>query len=309
MDQPTFRSPSAADLPAMAALAAQCQPDPDRFCMYIGTDAESIAADVAEADRWTDSTVVAERDGELIGWLLAEVDPDMGRLWWWGPFATEALDPIGDQLYTEVRRCLDENFDVAFDEEEACADDRSVSIPAWCARHGLESNTASVLLRRNPGPIAVVDDRIRPLVGAPPDSESPSESESDSDEEAARRAVRALHDIAFPGTHTTPAALVASTHPRSVIEVDGAVVGYVAFEMQSDGSGYIDYLAVDEAQQGQGFGGALVDYACKQMFEAGAAYAHLTVREDNAAARALYARLGFIEERLARPFRRGFSLD
>ena len=284
--------------------------------MYLGMDAESIAADVAEADRWTETTVVAERNGELIGWLLAEVDPDMGRLWWWGPFATEALDPIGDQLRTEVRRCLAENFDVAFDEEEACADDRSVSIPAWCARHDLVSNTASVLLRRNPGPIAA-DPRVRPLAGSTSDPSSKSDPNStsdpgpnsDPDDEAARRSVQALHDLAFPGTHTTAAALVASTHPRSVIEVDGVVVGYVAFEMQSDGSGYIDYLAVDEGQRGHGFGGALVDYACKQMFEAGVTHAHLTVREDNAAARALYARLGFIEERLVRPYRRGFSLS
>ena len=290
----------------MAALAAACQPNPDLFCMYLGMEADSIAADVLDADRWTETTVVAERDGQLIGWLLAEVDPEMGRLWWWGPFSAEGLDPLGDQLYVEVRRRLTENIDATFDEEEACADDRSSSIPAWCARHGMEPETASVLLRRNPGPVTA-DPRVRLLrtAGSTPDSDTGPAADGARD----REAVQALHDVAFPGTHSTAEALVASTHPRLVIDVDGQVAGYVAFEMQSDGSGYIDYIAVTEHQQGQGLGGALVETASKQMFDAGVTHVHLTVREDNAAARALYARLGFIEERLARPYRRGFRLS
>ncbi len=280
----------------MAALAETCQVDPDVFCMYIGEDAASIATDVSEVERWTETTVLAERRGddgtELVAWLLAETDAEMGRLWWWGPFSSEGLDPIGDRLYDEVRRHLAANIDAPFPEEEACADDRSVSLSRWCIGHGLEPETASVLLRRDPGSVET-DPRVRPLA----------------DSEADRAPVRALHELAFPGTHTTPDALVRSTHPRLVIEVDDRVVGYVAYELQSDGSGYIDYLAVDPAIRGQGLGGALVDHACKEMFDAGVTYAHLTVRENNPSARALYARCGFVEQRLARPYRLGFKLD
>ncbi len=280
----------------MASLAERCQLDPDLFCMYIANDAPSISTDVSEVEHWTKTTVIAERAGEsgpeIVAWLLAEVDTGMGRLWWWGPFSKEGIDPLGDELYAEVRKHLDRNFDVGFPEEEACADDRGTSLRGWCERHGFEPETASVLLKRDRGP-AKLDDRVRPL------------SESDSD----RQAVMALHELAFPGTHTTPAALVDSSDPRLVIDVDGRVAGYVAYELQSDGSGYVDFLAVDEASRGHGLGGALVDHACSEMFEAGVSYAHLTVREDNAAARALYARLGFVEERLVRPFRIGFKLD
>lgn len=274
----------------MAAVAARCQGDPEAHILYVGDTADSIAADIGEVDGWTDTTTVAQSGDDLVGWLLGEVDHEMGRVWWWGPFLSDDQDPAGwvevaDQLYRQCRALIPSEVS----EEEACPDDRSRSVRAWCGRHGLEPETASVLLRRDQRQ-AVTDDRIRPL--AEPDHE----------------AVKALHDDAFPGTHTTPDALVVSDHPRLVIEVDGAVGGYVAYEMQSDGSGYIDYLAVDQALRGHGLGGALVDHACREMFDTGATFIHLTVREDNPSARALYARVGFDEERLARPFRRGFKL-
>ncbi|MEM7285141.1 MAG: GNAT family N-acetyltransferase [Actinomycetota bacterium] len=93
-----------------------------------------------------------------------------------------------------------------------------------------------------------------------------------------------------------------------MIDVDGAVVGYVAYEMQADGSGYIDYLAVDETLRGRGLGRALVSTATADLVTSGATHAHLTVREANAAARALYASLDYEEERIAIPYRRGFTL-
>ncbi|MGI9595512.1 MAG: GNAT family N-acetyltransferase [Acidimicrobiales bacterium] len=282
-----YRQPVTEDIPAMAELGSRCQADPSFHIAYLGLDAAAIATDIGELDGWTETSTVAVEDQQVIGWLVGEIDLDMGRLWWWGPFATadDRWAEIADMLYTETRRRLPS----AITEEEACADDRSDAVRRWCDRHRLEANTASVLLQRPPTP-AVVDPRIRPL--------------ADGDHQA----VGVLHDLAFPGTHTTAAALVESDHPRLLIELDGRVVGYVAFELQSDGSGYIDYLAVDDAHRGAGLGRALVDHACHDMFAAGATYAHLTVREDNPAARALYSRLGFVEERLARPYRLGFDL-
>lgn len=283
----TIRQATVNDLEAMAHLGADCQSDPDFHIPYLGMDADSIATDIGELEDWLDTSVVAEDESGIVGWMVGEVDREMGRLWWWGPFVSggQPWAEIADRLYVAAREIIPE----AIAEEEACADDRSEPMRQWCARHRLESNPASVLLRceRSEAP---VDARIRPLAAAD------------------HQAVMTLHDKAFPGTHTTAAALVKSDHPRLIIEIDDGVVGYVAFELQSDGSGYIDYLAVDEGQRGAGLGGALVDQACHDMFADGAVYAHLTVREDNAAARALYARLGFAEERLARPYRLGFYL-
>ncbi len=271
----------------MAELASACQGDPDFHIPYLGAGVDSIATDIAELENWTETSMVAEDERGMVGWIVGEIDLEMGRMWWWGPFALDddRWAETADRLYTAARAATPKTIT----EEEACIDDRSRPLRQWCERQQLVSNPASVLLRRDPSETAT-DDRIRPLA----DRDHPS--------------VMALHDLAFPGTHTTPSALVQSTHPRLVIEVDDTVVGYVAFEMQSDGSGYVDYLAVDEDLRGGGLGAALVDQACRDMFAAGATYAHLTVREDNVAARALYAKLGFAEERLARPYRVGFYL-
>ncbi len=270
----------------MGALAAIHQADPARHCLYLSADADAIAAEVAELDEWAATTAVAEAGGEIVGWLFGEPDPDMGRVWWWGPFApTDAWDAVADELYRVARALLGD----AYHEEEAAADARSESIAGWADRHGFTTDPGSVLLRRDPT-AAVVDPRVRSMI--------------ESDHEA----VGALHDLAFPGTHTPPAMLVASEHPRQVIEDDGCVVGYVAYEMQPDGSGYIDYLAVDERLRGRGLGRALVSTATADLVTSGVDHVHLTVREANGAARALYASLGFEEERIAVPYRRGFSL-
>lgn len=289
-----FRTPTTSELPAMAELAAATQSN-DRFhIIYLGTTAESITADVVAVENWVDKAYIAEQDGQLVGWMLADVDPDMGRVWWLGPFVAAAeasWDAIADELYQRSKQLLDHTVT----EQELAFDDRSEMLTAWCVRHGFAVNTASVLLRLDPDRLVAPSKEhvVRPL------------ADRDHDQ------VKALHEQAFAGTHTTPDALVVSQHPRLVIEsatATGEVVGYVAFEMQSDGSGYLDYLAVAENQRGAGCGAALVAEACRMMFADGATYVHLTVREDNVDARALYAKLGFVEERVARPCRIGFDL-
>ncbi len=283
----TVRQASVADLDAMVSLAVQAQADPERWCAYLGDEADSIRADVAEIDDWPEWTVVgADTAGGVVGWLLAELDPEMGRVWWWGPFCVaEDWATVADTLYAAIAPRV---RDVA-PEEELCGDDSSAMVAAFAARSGLLADPGSVLLNRTDRN-ARTDGRVRAI------------------ERADHAAVMALHDLAFPGTHTTAAALVAADKPRFVIEVDGEVLGYVACEIHSDNSGYIDYLAVHPASRGSGLGGALVDHACHDLFGRGVTHAHLTVREANESARALYKRVGFIEERIAIPYRRGFSL-
>ena len=58
--------------------------------------------------------------GRMVGWLLAEVDPDMGRVWWWGPFVDASeWAPVADALMRAGRSQLDP----AVHEEEMAADE------------------------------------------------------------------------------------------------------------------------------------------------------------------------------------------
>lgn len=79
-----------------------------------------------------------------------------------------------------------------------------------------------------------------------------------------------------------------------VAAVDGTVAGYVIARHAAD-EGEILNLAVAPAHRGGGIGRALVERALAALADCGAATVFLEVRESNAVARRLYARLGFQE--------------
>jgi ribosomal-protein-alanine N-acetyltransferase len=284
----TVRTASESDLGGIVAFIAAQQQNPTTHVPYLATDADSIRTDIDEIEDWAAVTAVAESNGQLVGVLIPEIDPDMGRLWWWGPWVgSEDADTVATQLHAAATALLPDGID----EQEACGDDRNELVRRWCSAHGLVANDASVLLRRNHEQDHTPDPRVRPVA------------------EADLPALIELHEAAFAKTHSTGQALFASDNPRLAAIVDDTPVGYVAHEMQSDGSGYLDYLAVRDDVQNQGLGRVLVEAACADLFRRGATHVHLTVRETNSPARALYARAGFVEDRLARPYRLGFSLQ
>ncbi len=74
------------------------------------------------------------------------------------------------------------------------------------------------------------------------------------------------------------------------------VVGYVQWGVDDDGSHWIGGLVVDAAHQGRGVGRRVVELLIERLAEpAGAAGLALSYDPGNAAARRLYASLGFVE--------------
>jgi ribosomal protein S18 acetylase RimI-like enzyme len=277
-------------LASLAELAARSQSDPGRHIAYAGEDPATIAAEVRDAEDWVGSTWIAVHGDRLTGWLLGDVDRQMGRVWWWGPFVdpAEIWGEAADLLYRAAAPVL------AFAQEEMVSDTRSALLPAFAERHGFHPEEGSVLLtcRRPPAKAE----------GEPPVSVAGSDHGGQ---------VAALHDALFPGTHTGGARLVSLGGDRRTLLVSLAgsrVVGYVATELQHDGSLYLDYLGVAPADRRRGIGRALVAEAVRRGMARGAGRAHLSVRESNAGARGLYRSLGFDEDRVVRPYRKGFSL-
>jgi ribosomal protein S18 acetylase RimI-like enzyme len=277
----------------MAELAASLQRRPEHHVVYLGFDPDTIAAEMLEdVEDWTEASAVAEEGDRLVGWSMGSIDHDMGRVWWFGPFV-DTDDPtawrdVADRLDEVARRGLGPHVT----EEEFAFDARHVTGAGWALDRGL---------RAEPGSAILVLDHI---IG-PPELETRPVTADD------RETVALLHDELFANTHTPGATLVRSTdahRPRLVAERDGRIAGYVAVERQPDGSGYIDFLGIDPAFRRQGIGSELIRAGVAALAELGCERFHLTVREDNTGARALYAGLGFEEERIIRPFRRGFSL-
>ena len=279
------RPASESDLDEMVRLATEAQENPARHIGYLGVTPESITTDILGVENWVAHTVVLVDDKGAPGaWLLGEKDEDMDRVWWWGPFLpVAASDDDADALYLLASQA------VGGSQQELAPDERNTQVAAMARRNGFRGDEASAVLSYTGAGFGTRGRRVL--------------------DDVHRDQVARLHDRLFPGTHTTGQALVSSDEPRLVAVEDGRVVGYVAVEIHSDGTGYIDYLGVDPGWRRRGCGRRLVTEATDLLLERQAASVHLTVREHNTAARALYAALGFTHERLIRPFRKGFSLD
>lgn len=286
------------DLDALAAVAVSAQADPDRFIGYVGDDAAAIVADLTEIDgveHWSEATHVAlDDERNVMGWIAAETDADLGRVWWWGPFlgdGNEGLrDPIAEALFSVGERSLK-----GVSEHEFAIDERSAFLKRFVERHGFVADAGSVVLN------------TAGMLGA---ATTPNNAVVELAEEH-HDAVAALHDQIFPGTHTPGLLLVSQTddrHQRFVVVVKNEVIGYVATILENDQSLYIDYLGVVAKYRAAGWGRMLITAAMRTRDE-DATHAHLTVRSSNDAARRLYASLGFTEERVLVPMRRGFTLS
>jgi ribosomal protein S18 acetylase RimI-like enzyme len=71
------------------------------------------------------------------------------------------------------------------------------------------------------------------------------------------------------------------------------VVGFVGFQLQEDGAGYVSSLYVSPRLQGGGVGRLLLSGAERELRAAGARTARLWVFEQNAPSRAFYLRQGW----------------
>lgn len=302
------RRPTDADRRSLAAFAAPLQRRAEHHVAYLGTDPDGIAAEMAEdvAD-WTEAAAVAEDNGRVVGWLMASIDHDIGRAWWFGPFVDSddaaAWCRIADRLDDVARAGLRCNA-AHVPEEEYAFDTRHLAGEAWAAERGFVADPASAVLTLEGSLQQSLERSLERSPGAPMVTTRPA-TPADAD------AVGRLHDELFAGTHTRGDALVASTvtdRPRLVAERDAVLAGYVAVERQPEGSGYIDYLGVAPAFRRQGVGAELVRAGVEALVALGCDHFHLTVGEANTGARVLYVALGFTEERVVRPLRRGFSL-
>lgn len=293
-DRVNLRRATEADRAALANLAEQLQRRPDRHVAYLGLDAASIAEELTEdVDDWTEAAVLAESDGRLLGWLMGSIDHDMGRVWWFGPFVADDEPGPWRQMADELDRAARALLPPEVTEEEYAPDERYVLLVEWARARGAVADTGSAVLSLDGG----LD---------PPSV--PARPVRDDD----RDALVPLHELLFPATHTTGAELVVGRDERRLRlvahDASAGLVGYVAVERQADGSGYIDYLGVDPSHRRRGLGADLVRAGVAALRERGCERVHLTVRTDNAAARSLYASLGFVEERVILPLRIGFSL-
>lgn len=285
MSAAMIRRAAPADLGEMAELAARFQADPEWHSAHLGIEESGIAAEIAAIENWMAVSAVATEDNRLVGWILGETDAELGRVWWLGPYGEPALY---DLLYDHA------DPGPGITQEEFAIDSRAEAIRDWAVGHGFVVHPGSTVLS-----VALPLDR-----GEGADCRSMTEADLET--------VGGLHERLFPGSHLTGRQLVTGgtdSKRRLVLERDGGPVGYIAVERQPDGAGLIDFVGVREDQRQRGHGRALVVRGAEELFTMGCREVQLNVRESNTGARALYSSLGFTEERVVVPLRKGFERE
>lgn len=263
----------------VVAYVVEAQADATRHVTFVGEGEASVRSDLAAVDDWRLQTYVA-RDGDdrVAGVLLVDTDEELRRCWWLGPWADD--DEVAGAL-------LDAAAPLVADlpRREFAPDSRNTWLAGLASALGYEQRPASAILGLE------LHDWVD-------DTDAPHVHELDAED---RDVVAALHDRLFPGTHTPGRRLVRDENTL-VLVVGEPPCAYVATQDQEDGSLYIDFLGVDPDHRRRGLARDLLTAALDRAVGRDVDRAYLTVYETNTAARALYAGLGFEEERIAQPF-------
>lgn len=279
---------NSAELAALVALIVGEQCRPDRMIPALGDEPEGIRAELQALDPpWVETArVVRDSDGHIVGAVFVELDAELGQAWILGPWVAG-----DDEAWVLFAGSL---------VEAALA-----QVPATFTGRTLSGHTDNLRLADlarqlgwRPGPVNHVLVADRSLIAGWTDDEATNDLRPGTADDLA--AVEVLHEAEFPGTYATAAQLLRDSDVDDgpvvlVAEGDGGgVVGYVAGRVHPDGEGYIDFLAVSPSHQRHGLGRRLVIALTRQLIvRAPRGQVGLMVRDERAAARALYDQLGF----------------
>lgn len=257
---------------------------------FFGDNAEEIAALLtAWETSWVDTSLVTERGGQIVGFIGAELDESLGRVWIHGPVvAVPDWDGVADALLA----ALDGALPAMPWDRELAGDVANAQLAVLASRHGFVAGEVHHVLTLG---AASVED-------LPASSVSPL---SPSHEQAFFE----LHAQLFPGTYYSGPQLLGQA-ARGEADVLGLadgdeLVGYVAGRIDEGGDGYIDFVGVARDRRREGHGALLVAAISRALAERAAiAAVRLTVSCENRAALVLYDTLGFVRTSSAVGYRR-----
>ena len=279
----TVTTVAAGELDEVLDLIAAEQAHPDRGTTMLGEKRDGIAAELGDVEPdWTASVRVARDEDRIVGAVVGDWDPDLGRAWILGPWVVGDDDawrrwarPLLDSVLDQLPESIDD-WELAADESHARMAElgAQLGLPASEVNHVYSVDAATV--ETWPAPSG----EVRPATRA--DVET----------------IRPLHDREFPASYATADHLVPEPPDdkfQVVIAADGPqLLGYAAGRVQADGEGYLDFIAVADVARGRGVGRDLMAAVCRTVI-AGATTGklHLTVQDHRTPARRMYESLGF----------------
>jgi ribosomal protein S18 acetylase RimI-like enzyme len=273
----------AASFPAMVAFVAGLNGNNEDHIGFFDTAAADIARSLRELTLPVEEGFrLAIQDGQIVGDLGIEADPEIGRAWIYGPLVRHPQwQAVADQLFAAALPAIPPGIG----QQQIFCDGRNHNCRAFAARHGFDLLNESAIMTLRRADLA----RVPNATAAPID-------------EAYYDQFRSLHPRLMPNTYFTAQQILdrlgADSHLLIATHEDD-LSGYVYFQAGPDVSeGYIDFVAVAETARERGIGAQLVAAAAHSAFGwPDIELIRLTVNTSNAPALRLYERLGFLRER------------
>ncbi len=267
---------------------------PEHHIGYFGLTPEDIRQELRNFSlRFDRATSIAVAGGRIVGAFGADIEPERGRAWLFGPLvAAEPWETTADALYAAVAARLP----AAVREHQMFLDSRNVRARAFAGRHGFAPAGEWAIYFLPAGRL----DALPAAEAQPWDARYNDQLD-------------ALHNRLFPSSNYTLGYILREWAERGAILLAAAegdtLYGYFFGRVEAEtGEAYVDLVGVDETRRRAGLGRRLMLAGLARMRGApGLRQVNLSVAAANTPARTLYEDLGFLWERDMAAYQRALT--
>ena len=281
--EPTITRCDPASFEATVAFIAGLNGNAEDHIGYFDASVDDIVRSLRSLSLPVDEGFrLAIQDGQIVGVLGIEADPEIGRAWIYGPLVRHPQwMSVAEELFAAALPAIPPGIH----QQQMFFDSKNQNCQDFAARHGFtlfSESTTMVLSRADL-------DRVPRATALPIDERYYDQ-------------FRDLHPRLMPNTYFTAQQLLDRLDADSHLLIathEGELLGYVYFQAGPGVSeGYIDFVAVAETARRRGLGAQLVEAAVYNAFDnSDIDFVRLSVNTSNSSALHLYERLGFLRER------------
>jgi ribosomal protein S18 acetylase RimI-like enzyme len=274
----TRLNPGQQSLHTVAQFIALLNDREEHHIGYVGTTPAEVVGELQALDALHETWVAAWVQGQMVGVMGVDSDPETGLSWLYGPFVSEGDWPTtADALWAATRQLAP----ATVLQYQIFVNAKNHACLAFAERHGfiLHSQEAILRLERS-AVVSSLTDAVREAT------------------DAEHLAFGALHDRLFPKQWYSSTRILADLddqHKLFIIGTAEHIDGYAYVRVHpAINEGWVEFLGVAEHTRGQGHGRQLLGASLQWMFTfALVQQVFLTCRADNAPALHLYQRMGF----------------